>query len=101
MYVVIFKATIRQLDAQYSATAARMRTLALSEFGCLAFHALCEGDQEIALSYWPDEASIRAWKQHPEHQAAQQLGRERWYANYSVQVARIERDYASAAAPAL
>lgn len=96
MYVVIFRARIRSLDADYAETAARMRELALNEFGCLDFHAVTEGLDEVALSYWPDEASIRAWKAHPEHVRAQRLGRERWYASYSVQVARIEREYVHA-----
>ena len=93
MYVVIFRARIRRLDAEYSAMAARMRELALEQFGCLEFHAVTEGEYEVALSYWPDEVSIRAWKAHPEHVLAQRSGRDRWYESYSVQVARIEREY--------
>jgi heme-degrading monooxygenase HmoA len=93
MYAVIFRAKIRALDAEYFRLAARMRELALTEFGCLEFHAVTEGDNEVALSYWPSEAAIAAWKQHPEHILAQALGRERWYESYSVQVARIEREY--------
>ena len=93
MFVIIFRASIRQLDTEYSQMAARMRELALSEFGCLEFHTVSEGQQEVALSYWPDEASINAWKAHPEHRQAQQLGRERWYESYSVQVAEIARHY--------
>lgn len=94
MYVVIFRARVRAFDAEYAQTAARMRDLALSQFGCLEFHAVSEGDSEVALSYWPDEASIRAWRAHPEHRLAQQAGRERWYASYTVQVATITREYA-------
>ncbi len=45
------------------------------------------------MSYWPDEASIRAWKQHTDHLLAQHLGRERWYARYSVEVAEVKRHY--------
>ena len=93
MYVVIFRAQAKALDAEYSAMAAQMRNLALTQFGCLDFTAATEGDQEIALSYWPDEASIRAWKQHTDHLMAQQLGRERWYASYSVEVAEVKRQY--------
>lgn len=96
MFIVIFRAKARQLDADYAAMAAHMRELALKEFGCLDFCAVTEGDQEVALSYWPDEASIRAWKQHTEHLMAQQLGRERWYASYSVEVAEVRRAYQSA-----
>lgn len=93
MYVVIFRARVRALDDEYSRVAARLRELALQQFGCLEFQALTEGENEVALSYWPDEPSIRAWKAHAEHVLAQQLGRERWYASYSVQVAQITREY--------
>lgn len=93
MYVVIFRATVRELDAEYVTTVQRMRELALNEFGCLEFHAVTEGQYEVALSYWPDEASIRAWKNHPEHVLAQQTGKNRWYETYNVQVAEIKRHY--------
>jgi heme-degrading monooxygenase HmoA len=90
---VIFRAQARTLDTEYSRMAAQMRELALTRFGCLDFTAATEGEQEIALSYWPDEASIRAWKQHADHLMAQKFGRERWYASYSVEVAEVKRAY--------
>ena len=93
--VVIFRAKIRSFDDDYVTTANRMRDLALAEFGCLEFHAVCEDDNEVALSYWPDEESIRAWKAHPDHVLAQKSGKERWYDSYIVQVARIQREYHS------
>lgn len=94
MFVVIFRARVCQFDAEYSAMAAQMRALALNQFGCLDFTATTEGDREIAVSYWPDEASIRAWKQHTEHLEAQKLGRDRWYTSYEVDIAEIRRSYA-------
>jgi heme-degrading monooxygenase HmoA len=96
MYVVIFRAKVRVLDEEYSKAASRMRELALSQFGCLEFHAVTEGRNEVALSYWPSEEAIRAWKSHPEHILAQRLGRERWYESYSVQVAAVTREYSRA-----
>ena len=93
MFVVIFRAKVKNLDSEYAVVAARMRELALNQFDCLEFHAVSEGANEVALSYWPDEASIRAWKNHAEHVLAQQLGRERWYESYSVQVAQVIREY--------
>lgn len=93
MYVVIFRARVRTLDDEYSRVAARMRELALNQFGCIEFHAVTEGADEVALSYWPSEEAIRTWKSHPEHVLAQQAGRERWYASYSVEVAQVTRDY--------
>lgn len=93
MFIVIFRAKVRNADNEYTQVASRMRELALSQFGCLEFTAVTAGQDEIALSYWPSEAYIGAWKSHSEHVLAQQLGRERWYESYIVQVAEITRDY--------
>ncbi|WP_296495437.1 antibiotic biosynthesis monooxygenase [Rhodoferax sp.] len=93
MFVVIFRAKVRSTDSEYTLVAARMRELALGQFGCLEFTAVTEGSDEIALSYWPSQEHIQAWKSHAEHVLAQTLGRERWYESYSVQVAEISREY--------
>lgn len=95
MVVVIFRAKIRQLDEHYARTAARMRELALTEFGCVEFCAVTESVDEVALSYWPSEENIRAWRAHPEHVEAQRLGKEQWYESWTVQVATITRAYGS------
>lgn len=95
MFIVIFRATCRTLNDEYSKTAARLRELALNEFGCLEFHSVTEGCNEVALSYWENEESIRAWKSHPEHVAAQSVGKDAWYESYSVQIASITREYSS------
>lgn len=90
-YVVIFKATIKALDAEYSATAQRMREKAFADYGCVDFVAVSEGDQEIALSYWKSQEDIARWKNDAEHLRAQQLGREKWYRDFSVEVAQVIR----------
>lgn len=90
---MIFRAEVAALDEDYASMAATLRDMALRDFGCLEFCAVAEGSQGIALSYWPDLASITAWKAQAEHLVAQKLGRERWYAAYHVQIARIEREY--------
>ncbi len=97
MFVVIFRAKVRSLDSEYSKVAARMRELAINEFGCVEFHSVTEGLEEIALSYWPSEENIRAWKSHPEHVLAQTRGKEQWYESYTVQVATIGREYSEPA----
>lgn len=94
MYVVIFRARVKDLDSEYFETASRMREIALNEFGCLEFHAVSEDREEVALSYWPDLDSIRRWKSHPEHVLAQRTGQEKWYESYKVQISKIERQYA-------
>lgn len=93
MYVVIFRARVRALDETYGPTAQRMREVALGEFGCREFHSVSEGEHEVSLSYWDDLAQIRAFKGHLEHVAAQQQGKERWYASYRVEVCQVVRSY--------
>ncbi len=91
MYAVIFRATINTLDTQYTSTASRLRELALGKYGCTEFTACCEGDQEIAISYWPNLEHIKAWHNDSEHQEAQALGKSKWYKSYQVQVTEIIR----------
>ena len=95
MYAVIFTAKIGGLDDGYSRLAARMRQLALEEYGCTQFTSCSEGDQEIAISYWPSLEQIQAWKQNSKHLAAQALGRNKWYKSYKVEVVEILREYDS------
>lgn len=93
MYAVIFTAGIKAFDAEYESTARRMRELAQEKYGCTGFVSCSEGGTEMAVSYWPSEELIRAWKNDPEHRAAQETGRAKWYEHYRVDVVRIERSY--------
>jgi len=94
-YVVIFKAKIKTLDQEYFDTANRLREKALTQFNCQKFEALTEHHTEIALSYWNSLEDIRAWQQDAEHQVAQDLGKEKWYQCFSVEVCEIKRSYSS------
>ncbi len=93
MYAVIFRAEILELDDEYSTMAKRMRDLAINEYGCIEFTACTEGKNEIAISYWENEAQIIAWKKNAEHLVAQSIGREKWYRSYTVQIVEVVREY--------
>lgn len=93
MFAVIFKAKTALVDEEYNQTVGKMRDLAFDKYGCLDFIAVSEGEQEIAISYWPDEASIRRWKSDPDHALAQLKGRENWYRSYTIEVVEIKRQY--------
>lgn len=92
-YVVIFKARIRTLDEPYFSTAQQLRDKALTHFNCQHFEALTEGEHEIALSYWNTLEDIRAWQQDAQHLVAQQLGKNQWYASFSVEICEVLRRY--------
>jgi heme-degrading monooxygenase HmoA len=94
MYAVIFRAKIAGLDEEYSRVAQRMKKLALGEYGCIEFVSVTQGSEEIAISYWENEDQIRKWRNNSEHLLAQELGRSKWYASYTVQVVEVIREYA-------
>ena len=95
MFAVIFRAEVAHFDAEYSEIAARMRDMAIRDYGCKEFTSCTEGSHEIAISYWEDESQIKRWKQNAEHLVAQGKGRTKWYKSYSVEVVEIVRRYGS------
>ncbi len=93
MYAVIFTAETKNLDKTYFETAKRMRDLAINKYGCIKFTSVVEGNKEISISYWNNKKQIKEWKQNKEHQNAQELGKNKWYYTYSVQVVEIIQEY--------
>jgi heme-degrading monooxygenase HmoA len=93
MYAVIFTAEIAELDEEYTRTATHLRQLAIEQYGCRDFVSCTEGTREIAVSYWDTAEQIRAWKQDPQHLAAQRMGRDKWYRTWSVEVVEVRRAY--------
>jgi heme-degrading monooxygenase HmoA len=92
-YAVIFTSVRTEADAaEYAAMAARMDAMAADQPGYLGLESAREG-VGITVSYWRDLDSIAAWKRHADHLMAQQLGRTRWYRDYRVRVAKVEREY--------
>lgn len=101
MLAVIFKAEIAKLDitelnSDYHTTAERLRKLALDEYGCTEFISFSEGNQELAISYWPSKDHIAAWHQNAEHVAAQAKGKSLWYKSYQVQITEVQKEYGAA-----
>lgn len=91
---VIFSSTRTEGDRGYAVMGARMQELARQQPGYLGYESAREDSGfGITVSYWTDDDAARAWKQVHEHAIAQQRGRETWYADYQVRVARVERAY--------
>jgi heme-degrading monooxygenase HmoA len=93
-YAVIFTSRRTAGDHGYAAMAERMVDLGSKYDGFLGIESARGADGlGITVSYWRDEAAIAAWKRDTEHQKAQRGGREAWYADYEVRVAKVERAY--------
>jgi heme-degrading monooxygenase HmoA len=93
MYAVIFKAEINELDQQYFDMVEDLRQLSKDKYGCIEISSVTEGTNEITISYWKDLDDIKKWKSDEVHQIAQQLGKEKWYTSYQVQIVEVLREY--------
>ncbi|MEO1550062.1 MAG: antibiotic biosynthesis monooxygenase [Pseudomonadota bacterium] len=93
-YAVIFTSLRTEEDHGYAAMAQEMDDLAIQQPGYLGHEsARTEGGVGITISYWRDEQSILAWKANAKHLVGQKLGKSRWYSDYTVRIARVERAY--------
>lgn len=52
-----------------------------------------ESGDGITLSYWTDEASIRAWRAQNDQGVIREKDRRGWYDHYALQIAQVERAY--------
>ena len=92
---VIFAAWRTRVDeAGYAAAATAMGALAATQPGYCGIDA-ARGDDGfgVTVSYWADEASAVAWREHPEHAAVREAGRGRWYDRYDLHVAHVSHSY--------
>jgi heme-degrading monooxygenase HmoA len=93
-YAVIFTSQRTNVDDGYDRTSVRMIELAESMPGFLGVESARSSDKlGITVSYWRDEASIHAWRQHAEHRIAQEKGKKVWYEDYCLRIAKVERAY--------
>lgn len=91
-YAVIFSSHRTEGDGGYGHMADRMVELASEQPGFLGFESVREG-LGITVSYWESLESIASWKNNSEHCEAQRLGHKKWYSEFRVRVAKVEREY--------
>jgi len=57
------------------------------------FASMTHEGKLVSLSFWEDEAAVIRWRNHLNHRAAQEKGRETLFHDYRIRVAKVERDY--------
>lgn len=91
-YAVIFSSKRTEGDQGYSAMAERMEVLAKEQEGFLGVETV-RGEIGITVSYWSSLDAIKKWKMNGEHLEAQRLGHKKWYSDFKIRIAKVERDY--------
>lgn len=71
---------------------ALMNELALRHEGFLGMEN-ASSEIGISVSYWSSLEALKRWKDNLDHQKAQIEGQKRWYSQYKVRIAKVERDY--------
>lgn len=91
-YAVIFTSLGTEVEEGYEAMSEKMEELAKQQPGYLGIES-AGNEFGITVSYWQSPEAIKNWKANVDHQLAQKLGKEKWYAQYKIRICRVERDY--------
>jgi heme-degrading monooxygenase HmoA len=86
--VTIFRSRLRpEAVEEYSVLAGEISALAQSMPGYVEHKVfVAEDGERVTLVTFDSPEHQRAWRDHPRHREAQRIGRERFYAEYSLQV---------------
>jgi heme-degrading monooxygenase HmoA len=57
------------------------------------FQSLTDQNKLLSLSFWRDEAAVKAWRTQDKHRAGQARGRGGVFVDYRLRVASVLRDY--------
>jgi heme-degrading monooxygenase HmoA len=89
--VTVFRSRLQPESAEeYHLTAQHIEGLARTMPGFVDFKTFEADDGErVSVVTFATMAEHRAWRDHPEHRGAQELGRERFYSSYDISVAEV------------
>jgi heme-degrading monooxygenase HmoA/ketosteroid isomerase-like protein len=89
--VIVFRSRLREgVGDAYGPHAERIYERAVAMPGFVsAKDFTAEDGERVAVIEWNGEAELRAWRDLPEHRTAQEMGRARYYATYSLDVCQV------------
>ncbi len=94
MIVTVFRSRLMPgLTDNYVALVDRMVELAATMPGYISHKGYFADDGErCTIVEFESEETQRAWRMHPEHRDAQRMGRDTYYAAYSLQICELKRE---------
>ncbi len=97
MIAVIFEVSLNEAGRdEYFDIAAELKPLLAQVEGFISverFQSLVEPDKYLSLSFWRDEAAVKAWRELECHRAAQAKGKNELFRDYRIRVAEVGREY--------
>ena len=94
MVIILFRSRLSpDAGTEYGETVEEMMALATAMPGFVSFKSFSAPDGErISVIEFESEETLAAWRDHPDHRRAQQRGREKFYAEYHLQVCALQRE---------
>lgn len=100
MIAVIFQVTPKDGKAGiYFDIAAELRPELEKIDGFLSierFESRTTPGKYLSLSFWRDEDAVLVWRNHENHELAQNRGKQELFADYRISIAEVVRDYTMA-----
>ena len=97
MHVAIIEYRLRPgLDAAYAEVAAHLHELVQHIDGFVSverFESIANPGTFVSVSYWRDEAAIKAWRDDMEHKKGMAKGKRDIFAEYRIVIAHAVKDY--------
>lgn len=96
MVVIVFRTRIKDGTDEQALTALgeRMYEIASAMPGFISYKDFAAADGEnVSIVEFDSMESLAAWRDHPDHQAAQEDGRQKFFAAYQVQICTPVRSY--------
>ena len=96
MVVIVFRTRIKDGTDEQALTALgeRMYEIASAMPGFISYKDFVAADGEIvSIDEFDSMESLAAWRDHPDQQAAQEDGRQKFFAAYQVQICTPVRSY--------
>jgi heme-degrading monooxygenase HmoA len=91
--IILFRSKFtEQAGEDYRTMDAELEKLVQENPGFIAAKSYTSADGErLTVVWWRDEESLTEWRNLMRHREAQEIGRQKWYEYYNVEVARVTR----------
>jgi heme-degrading monooxygenase HmoA len=91
MLVILFRSKLSpEAGADYQSMGEEMFRHAQGQPGFVDYKEFASADGErLTVVRWQDEATLEQWRNDPKHRAAKMRGRERWYEQYHIEIAKV------------
>jgi heme-degrading monooxygenase HmoA len=93
--ITLFRSRLRpEHREEYERWATRIHDLAVKMPGFISIKTFTADDGErVSIVEFESKETLRAWREQADHRQAQELGRQKFYSEYRIQVCQPIRDY--------